>query len=74
MPDVPLLIVALTVSAYWLRVGAMVVRARRKQHRDVGVMPERPGERVMWLVFVAYLLLRKYGASASTSSGSGFCL
>jgi protein-S-isoprenylcysteine O-methyltransferase Ste14 len=52
MSDIPLVIVALTISAYWLRVGAMVVRARRRQHRDVGVVPERSGERVMWLVFV----------------------
>ena len=52
MPDIPLLVVALTISAYWLRVGAMVVRARRRQHRDVGVVPERTSERLMWLVFV----------------------
>ena len=52
MADIPLLLVALTISAYWLRVGAMVVRARRRQHRDVGVVPERSGERLMWLVFV----------------------
>ena len=52
MPDIPLLVVALTVSAYWLRVGAMVVRARRRQRRDVGVVPERASERVMWLAFV----------------------
>jgi protein-S-isoprenylcysteine O-methyltransferase Ste14 len=52
MHDVPLLVVALTISAYWLRVGAMVVRARRRQHRDVGVIPERPAERAMWLLFV----------------------
>jgi len=50
--DYPLLIVALTISAYWLRVGAMVVRARRKQHHDVGVIPERPAERALWLVLV----------------------
>jgi len=52
MPDIPLVVVALTISAYWLRVGAMVVRARRKQHRDVGVIPERAAERAMWLLFV----------------------
>ena len=52
MPDLPLLVVALTVCAYWLRVGAMVVRARRRQHRDVGVVPERTSERFMWLAFV----------------------
>ena len=52
MPDVPLVVVALTISAYWLRVGAMVVRARRKQRHDVGVVPERGSERVLWLLFV----------------------
>jgi protein-S-isoprenylcysteine O-methyltransferase Ste14 len=56
MPDIPLFIVALTISAYWLRVGAMVVRARRRQHRDVGVIPERAAERAMWLVFVPLVL------------------
>ena len=50
--DYPLLVVALTISAYWLRVGAMIVRARRKQHHDVGVIPEHPAERALWLVVV----------------------
>jgi protein-S-isoprenylcysteine O-methyltransferase Ste14 len=52
LPDVALLVVALTITAYWLRVGAMVVRARRKQRHDVGVVPERSSERAMWLLFV----------------------
>lgn len=52
MHDVPLLIVALTISAYWARVGAMVIRARHRQHQDVGVIPERAAERAMWLVLV----------------------
>lgn len=52
MPDIPLVVVALTISAYWLRVGAMVVRARRKQRHDVGVVPERGSERALWLLFV----------------------
>jgi protein-S-isoprenylcysteine O-methyltransferase Ste14 len=52
MPDIPLLIVALTIAAYWLRVGAMVVRARRKQRHAVGVVPERSSERALWLLFV----------------------
>jgi protein-S-isoprenylcysteine O-methyltransferase Ste14 len=54
--DIPLLVVALTISAYWLRVGTMVVRARRRQHRDVGIVPERASERVMWLAFVPLVL------------------
>ena len=52
VPDVPLLVVALTITAYWLRVGAMVVRARRKERHDVGVVPERASERALWLLFV----------------------
>jgi protein-S-isoprenylcysteine O-methyltransferase Ste14 len=50
--DVPLLLVALAVWAYWLRVGAMVIRARHREHHDVGVIPERATERAMWLVVV----------------------
>lgn len=52
MRDAPLLLVALTIWTYWLRVGAMVIRARRWQHRDVGVIPEQRAERAMWLAFV----------------------
>jgi protein-S-isoprenylcysteine O-methyltransferase Ste14 len=52
MPDAPLLVVALAIWVYWLRVGAMVIRARRRGHHDVGVIPERAGERVLWLVVV----------------------
>lgn len=52
MRDIPLLIVSLTVSAYWLRVSAMAMRIRRREHRDVGLFPERPGERLMWLLLV----------------------
>ena len=57
MRDAPLLIVALTISLYWLRVGAMVVRARRHEHHDVGVVPERTVERAMWLGFVPIVVL-----------------
>jgi protein-S-isoprenylcysteine O-methyltransferase Ste14 len=57
MRDIPLLVVALTISAYWLRVGAMVVRTRRRERRDVGVIPERAGERAMWLLFVPVVAL-----------------
>ena len=57
MPDLPLLVVALTICAYWLRVGAMVVHARRRQHGDVGVIPEQPAERAMWLVLVPVVVL-----------------
>lgn len=52
MRDLPLLILAITVSAYWLGVGRMVVRVRRKTRHDVGLVPQQPKERLLWLVWV----------------------
>ena len=52
MYDLPLLIIAITVSLYWLGVGRMVVRVRRRIHRDAGLVPEQRRERVMWIVWV----------------------
>lgn len=56
MRDVPLLVAALTVSAYWLRVAALALRIRHHRHRDVGIVPGRPAERLLWLVFVPLVL------------------
>ena len=52
MRDVPLVAVALIVSAYWLRVGAMTVRIRHRHRHGVGIVPERRSERLLWLVVV----------------------
>jgi protein-S-isoprenylcysteine O-methyltransferase Ste14 len=52
MPDLPLLVVAAAIWIYWLRVGAMVIRLRRRGRHDVGLIPERAAERVMWLAVV----------------------
>lgn len=52
MPDIPLLVLALTVTLYWGRVGAMVLRARRRSRDLAGLVPEQSGERRMWLLFV----------------------
>ena len=52
MRDLPLLVLALTVTAYWIGVGAMINRVRRHRRRDAGVVPEQPRERAMWLVWV----------------------
>ncbi len=52
MRDIPLLILAATVSAYWLGVGRMVIRVRHKTRHDVGLVPQQRKERVMWLVWV----------------------
>lgn len=52
MRDIPLLLLTATISAYWLGVGAMIVRVRRKTRRIVGLVPEQRLERYMWLVWV----------------------
>ena len=52
MRDLPLLIVAVAVSAYWLGVGRMVVRVRHKTRHGVGLVPQQRRERLMWLVWV----------------------
>lgn len=52
MRDLPLVVVALVVSAYWLRVGAMAVHVRRRHGHGVGLIPERRSERLLWLVVV----------------------
>src|SRR5690242_2128120 len=52
MPDLPLIAVTVAIWAYWARVGAMVVRARRREHHGVGLVPERLAERLMWLAIV----------------------
>ena len=52
MNDLPLLVVALTVSLYWTGVGAMIVRVRRHLRKDAGLVPEQARERMMWLVWV----------------------
>ena len=41
MPDVPLVVLVAIVWAYWLIVGAMMIRLRRKNRKLVGLVPEQ---------------------------------
>jgi protein-S-isoprenylcysteine O-methyltransferase Ste14 len=50
--DVPGIMLTVTICSYWIGVGAMIVRVRRHARRVVGVVPEQPLERFMWLVWV----------------------
>ncbi len=52
MPDLPLLILALTITLDWGRVGVMVRRARRRSNDLAGLVPEQRRERVIWIVWV----------------------
>ncbi len=56
MRDLPLLVVIATVWLYWLRVGTMVVRARRRSRDLAGLVPEQLRERLMWLVWVPMVI------------------
>jgi protein-S-isoprenylcysteine O-methyltransferase Ste14 len=50
--DPPAAIITATISIYWLCVGFMIVRARRKTHDLAGLVPEKRFERGMWLILV----------------------
>jgi protein-S-isoprenylcysteine O-methyltransferase Ste14 len=52
MRDLPGVVLTATVWAYWLGVGMMIIRARRKTHRLAGLVPEQRLERFMWIVWV----------------------
>jgi len=52
MRDIPLLLLATTVSAHWFSVGVMIVRVKRKARHGVGLVPQQRIERLMWIVWV----------------------
>jgi protein-S-isoprenylcysteine O-methyltransferase Ste14 len=52
MGDLPLVLLTATIWTYWIAVGAMIVRIRRKTHRLVGLVPEQRVEQFMWLIWV----------------------
>lgn len=70
MADLPLLLLTATIWAYWIRVGVMVVRARRRAGDLAGVVPQQRLERLMWLVWVplvgAWMVLPLLGLTTRT--------
>lgn len=52
MIDPAAVVLTATLWTYWLGVGVMVARARRRTHRLGGLVPEQPLERLMWVVWV----------------------
>ncbi len=71
MPDIPLLLLTTTIWAYWIRVGVMVVRARRRAGDLAGLVPQQRLERLMWLVWVplvaAWMVLPLLGLTTRTT-------
>jgi protein-S-isoprenylcysteine O-methyltransferase Ste14 len=52
MIDLPAALVTLVVWLYWLRVGAMAWRIRRRTRRLSGVVPQQGLERAMWVIWI----------------------
>ncbi len=75
MPDLPALLLAAVVWAYWGRVGSMSWRIRQRTRTLSGVVPEQALERALWLVIVpivaAWMVLP---ALAAFRDAGGFAL
>lgn len=52
MRDVPCSVLALTVWMYWLCVGTLAVRVRRRTRKLAGIVPSQPIEQLLWLVWI----------------------
>jgi protein-S-isoprenylcysteine O-methyltransferase Ste14 len=72
MRDLPLAALIATICGYWIGVGVMIVRVRRKTKRAVGIVPEQRLERLMWLVWVPLVAAWIYVPWATFARGSAF--
>lgn len=52
MSDLPAVVLSATIWAYWICVGAMAVRVRRRTRKLAGIVPSQPLEQAMWLIWV----------------------
>ncbi len=71
MKDLPCIVMAATVWAYWFCVGAMIVRVRRRTRKLSGIVPSQRLEQLMWIVWVplvAAWMWLPYVAAGSTSA------
>jgi protein-S-isoprenylcysteine O-methyltransferase Ste14 len=56
MSDLPGLVLAATIWAYWACVGVMIVRVRRRTRKLSGIVPKQRLEQFMWLVWVPLVI------------------
>lgn len=56
MDTTPVLILTLTVWAYWIGVGAMALYVRRANRAPAGIVPEVRSERRMWIIWVPLII------------------
>ena len=54
--DAPAYLLAATLWTYWIGVGVMVVRVRRRNRKPVGLVPRQRPERLMGLLWVPIVL------------------
>jgi protein-S-isoprenylcysteine O-methyltransferase Ste14 len=57
MKDLPCIVLAATVWAYWACVGAMTIRVRRRTRKLSGIVPSQGVEQLMWAVWVPLVVL-----------------
>ena len=57
MKDLPCIVLAATVWAYWACVGAMTIRVRRRTRKLSGIVPSQGVEQLMWVVWVPLVVL-----------------
>ncbi|MGL6113284.1 MAG: methyltransferase family protein [Rubrivivax sp.] len=69
MKDLPCIVLAATVWAYWACVGALIVRVRRRTRKLSGIVPSQKLEQLMWIVWVplvvAWMILPYLAATPS---------
>jgi protein-S-isoprenylcysteine O-methyltransferase Ste14 len=70
MHDLPLVTLIVTIIAYWIGVGTMIVRVRRQTKGSVGLVPEQRLERLLWLVWVP-MVAAWIGVPWATLANSG---
>jgi protein-S-isoprenylcysteine O-methyltransferase Ste14 len=56
MKDLPGLMLAATIWAYWFCVGAMAVRVRRRTRKMSGIVPTQPLEQFMWVAWIPLVI------------------
>jgi len=54
--DLPAVLLLTTVWCYWLGVGVMIVRARRRTRDLAGLVPEQSFERAMWVIWIPLVI------------------
>jgi protein-S-isoprenylcysteine O-methyltransferase Ste14 len=52
MKDLPGLVLALTVGVYWMNVVVLALVRKLRHGHSVGLLPQKPMERWMWLLWV----------------------